>query len=253
MRLFSGIHYNLKGLWLGLRTPRLLILGMLRFVVVALLTVGLSWLILAKHADIMMLLWQRPESAWVLWAWYLASWILSLLLMGMAAVLAYVLAQVLFAVFIMDLMSRITEHIVSGRPAAAPKASLMAQMGFLVRQELPRNIIPILLTLILMGLGWFTPLGPILTFVGPAVAAIFLAWDNTDLIPARQLQPFRQRFKTLGGALPFHLGFGLPFLVPVLNLLFLSFAPVGATLYHLDREKNADHQARMSASPQTQS
>jgi CysZ protein len=34
--------------------------------------------------------------------------------------------------------------------------------------------------------------------------------------------------------LPFHLGFGLLFLVPVLNILLLSFAPVGATLYYLE-------------------
>lgn len=238
MSLFTGIRYNLKGLWLGLRTPRLLILGMLRFIIVALLAAGLSWLILAKHADILTMLWPQPESAWLLWAWYLVSWVLSLLLMGIAAVLAYVFAQVLFAVFVMDLMSRITEHMVSGQPAAAPKASLMTQMGFLVRQELPRNIIPILITMILMGLGWFTPLGPIVTVVGPVVAVIFLAWDNTDLIPARQLQPFGQRLKSLGASLPFHLGFGLPFLFPFLNLLFLSFAPVGATLYYLDQRKD---------------
>lgn len=239
MSLFSGILYNLKGLWLGVRTPRLLMLGMLRFVIVAMLTVGLSGLILAKHADILALLWQRPESAWILWAWYLVSWMLSLLLMAVAAVLAYLLSQVLFAVLIMDLMSRITERLVSGQAAMAPTASLMTQVGFLIRQELPRNIIPILLTLIIMGLGWFTPLGPVLTFVGPIVAVIFLAWDNTDLVPARQLQPFGRRFKTLGKTLPFHLGFGLLFLVPVLNLFFLSFAPVGATLYYLDRTKDA--------------
>jgi CysZ protein len=69
------------------------------------------------------------------------------------------------------------------------------------------------------------------------VAAIFLAWDNTDLIPARNLQPFGRRFKALAKTPLFHLGFGLPFLVPVLNLLFLSFAPVGATLYHIDRKR----------------
>jgi CysZ protein len=68
-------------------------------------------------------------------------------------------------------------------------------MGFLIRQEMPRNIIPVVLTLFIMVLGWFTPLGPVLTIVGPMVAAIFLAWDNTDLIPARNLQPFGQRFK----------------------------------------------------------
>jgi CysZ protein len=239
MNLFSGIMYNLRGLWLGVRTPRLLLLGFLRFAVVAMLTVVVSGLILAKHADILALLWQQPQSPWVVWIWHLASWLLTLLLMGISAVAAYLLAQVLFAVFIMDLMSRITQRLVTGTAPASPTASIPAQMGFLIRQELPRNIIPVLLTLVIMALGWLTPLGPVLTVVGPMVAAIFLAWDNTDLIPARNLQPFGRRFKALAKTPLFHLGFGLPFLVPVLNLLFLSFAPVGATLYHIDREKKA--------------
>ncbi len=66
----------------------------------------------------------------------------------------------------------------------------------------------------------------------------FLAWDNTDLIPARQLVPFKTRFRLLLNAIPFHLGFGLPFLIPGLNLLLLSFAPIGATLYHMDKNKD---------------
>ena len=250
MGFINGLIYNIKGLLFSLKSPRLLLLGMLRFVVVALLTVILAGLILSKHADILALLWQQPESAWLVWIWQLASWLLSLILTGIAAVLAYLLSQVLFAVFIMDLMSRITEHIVSGQPVVEQKASLMTQMGFLIGQELPRNIIPTLLTLILMALGWLTPLGPVLTIVGPSVAIVFLAWDNTDLIPARQLQPFGQRFKSLCKTLPFHIGFGLPFLVPVLNLVLLSFAPVGATLYHLDRTKSVnDPQAQQTVSP----
>jgi len=239
MSLFLGLRYNLKGLWMGLRSPRLLLLGLLRFVVVAVLTIGLSGVVLAKHADILALLWQQPESPWIVWIWYLASWLLTLLLMGVSAVAAYLLAQVLFAVLIMDWMSRITERMVTGQAAAAPNAALLTQMGFLIRQEVPRNIIPVVLTLLIMVLGWFTPLGPVLTFIGPLTAVIFLAWDNTDLIPARNLVSFGRRFKSLGKTLFFHLGFGLPFLIPVLNLLFLSFAPVGATLYHLDREKKA--------------
>lgn len=239
MNLFSGIMYNIKGLWLGIKTPSLLLLGLLRFAIVAGLTVALSGLILAKHAEILALLWQRPESQWIVWAWHMVSWLLTLVLMGISAVSAYLLAQVLFAVFIMDLMSRITERLVTGQVVAISNASILTQMGFLIRQELPRNIIPVILTLLIMVLGWFTPLGPLLTAVGPLVAITFLAWDNTDLIPARHQQPFGQRFKTLAKTPLFHLGFGLPFLIPVLNLLFLSFAPVGATLYHVDQAKKA--------------
>jgi len=80
-------------------------------------------------------------------------------------------------------------------------------------------------------------LGPVVVILSSAVAAVFLAWDNTDLIPARQLVPFKTRFRLLLDAIPFHLGFGLPFLIPGLNLLLLSFAPIGATLYHMDKNK----------------
>jgi len=89
--------------------------------------------------------------------------------------------------------------------------------------------------LLLIIVGWLTPLGPVVTVVSSAIAIIFLAWDNTDLIPARRLVPFGDRFRMLRRALPFHLGFGLLFLIPFLNILFLSFAPVGATLYFIDR------------------
>jgi CysZ protein len=242
MNIISGLMYNIKGFWLGVKTPRLLLLGLLRFAIVALIAVLLSGLILDRHADILALLWQRPESQWIVWLWYLASWLLTVILMGISAVVAYLVAQVLFAVFIMDLMCRITERLVSGQPAVEPAVSFLARMSFLIRQELPRNIIPVLLTLLLMVLGWFTPLGPLVTVAGPLVAVIFLAWDNTDLIPARQLQPFGERFRTLVRTPLFHLGFGLPFLIPGLNLLFLSFAPVGATLYHMECKKKAEPQ-----------
>ena len=237
MSFVSGIVYNLKGLWLSLRTPRLLFLGFLRFSVTAILTLGVAGLVLAYHGEILKLLWHQPESAWIAWAWHLLSWLLSLLLIGIAAIIAYLLSQVLFAVFVMDLMSRVTERLITGKQASSPTVSIMVQMGFLLRQEVPRNIIPVILTLLIMVLGWLTPLGPVITVIGPLVAVIFLAWDNTDLIPARNLQPFGKRFSTLVESLPFHLGFGLLFLIPVANLFFLSFAPVGATLYHLDRNK----------------
>jgi CysZ protein len=69
-------------------------------------------------------------------------------------------------------------------------------------------------------------------------AGVFLAWDNTDLVPARRMMPFKERLKFLRQNLFFHIGFGLLFLVPWVNIIFLSFAPVGATLYYIDKEKS---------------
>jgi CysZ protein len=234
MGFFDGLMYNLKGLGLAMKTPRLLALGLVRFLAVILITFVCAGLILVYHDQILELLWSRPDSRWVLWLWVLVSWMVALLLVALSSVVSYLAAQVLFAVVIMDAMSRITERQVTGQRPAAAGSSFAAQFVFLVRQEIPRSVIPLLLTLAVMAVGWLTPLGPVTAVVSAAAAAAFLAWDNTDLIPARQLLPFSRRFRFLLKTLPFHLGFGLWFLVPLANIVFLSFAPVGATLYYLD-------------------
>jgi len=235
MNFLSGIKYNLRGLSLGLKTPKLLLLGIIRFMVVIIITILSAGLILAYHQEILNLMWHKPESQWFIWLWYLLSWLLSAVLVGCAIVLSYLVSQMLFSVFIMDLMSRITENTVTGSIRETNKIPWWQQFLFLIKQEIPRTTIPVLLSLVLIGLGWLTPLGPIVTILSSAAAVIFLAWDNTDLIPARRMAPFNERFRLLTSSLPFHLGFGILFLIPLLNILFLSFAPVGATLYYIDK------------------
>ncbi len=235
MELMNGITYNIRGLGLGIKTPKLLFLGIIRFAVVIIITVLSAGMILAYHQEILNLIWTRPESPWVVWLWHVLSWLLSLILVGVSTVLSYLVSQILFSVIIMDLMSRITEDMTSGREKKPQKMPLFALFFYLVKQEIPRATIPVLLSLILMLLGWLTPLGPVVAILASGIAVIFLAWDNTDLLPARRLFPFRDRFRFLRKTLSFHLGFGLLFLIPGLNILFLSFAPVGATLYYLDK------------------
>ncbi len=234
MGFVRGLKLNVQGLWLGLRTPKLLALGLLRFAMMLLIFLGAAAFFIAYHDAILLAIWAKPESAWLIWLWHLVSWIMSLVLLGVATVVGYFIAQILFSVVIMDTMSRITEKVVTGRELPPPDMPFFQQLAHLVRQEVPRAVLPILLVLLVMVLGWLTPLGPVLTFISPAIAAIFLAWDHTDLVPARRMIPFNQRFRLLRRHLLFHLGFGLLFLVPLLNLLLLSFAPVGATLFHLD-------------------
>jgi CysZ protein len=238
MNFFSGLQYNLKGLWLGLRTPGLLVLGLIRFVAVVAITVLLAGAVLLYHQEILLMIWSKPQSLWILWLWHLASWLLSLLLIGLSAVVSFIVSQLLFSVWLMDLMSRMTEKRLTGSEEKIPQAKFFNHLGFLISQEIPRAIAPVMAVVLIMILGWFTPLGPVLTLVGPAVTAIFLAWDNTDLIPARRLMPFKARFGLLLKNLPFHLGFGLPFLIPVLNILLLSFAPVGATMYQVEKKSS---------------
>lgn len=235
MNFFDGIKYNLRGLALSFRNPKLLLLGLIRFAVVIVITIASASLILVYHQEILNYLWARPDSRWVQWLWYLLSWLLSAVLVGLSAVISYLVSQVLFSVFIMDMMSRITEKKLTGKVGEPLNRSLWLQFLFLVKQEIPRATIPVLLTLLLLILGWLTPLGPVIAVLTSATAVIFLAWDNTDLIPARRQVPFGERFRILRSSLLFHLGFGLLFLIPFLNIFFLAFAPVGATLYYIDR------------------
>ena len=234
MDLLSGIAYNYRGLKLGVKTPSLLFLGLVRFVVVVAITIASAGLVLAYYHEALGLLWGRPESSWVVWLWHLFSWLVALLLVGLSAVVSFLISQLLFSVIIMDAMSRITEQRVTGQEKEAQRMPWLKYFFYLLKQEIPRAVIPVLIALILMILGWLTPLAPVITIISSLAAAIFLSWDNTDLIPARRIEPFGSRFKFLLKNLSFHLGFGLWFLIPGLNIIFLSFAPVGATLYYIE-------------------
>jgi len=235
MDLISGIAYNYKGLKLGLKTPKLLFLGLIRFVAIVLITVVSASLVLKYHSEILGLLWSKPESNWIVWLWYVVSWLLTFLLMGISAVVAFLIAQLLFSVIIMDAMSRITENQVAATEKQAERISFFKYFFYLISQEIPRTFIPVIIALMLMVLGWLTPLSPIITVISALTAGVFLAWDNTDLIPARRHESFKDRFKFLLKHLGFHLGFGLWFLIPVLNIVFLSYAPVGATLFFMEK------------------
>lgn len=235
MNLFSGIKYNFRGLKLGVKTPVLLALGLVRFVMIVVITAASVGLVLANYHELLGLIWSRPESSWVLWLWHLVSWLLAVLLVGLSAIISFLISQILFSVVIMDTMSRITEQRLTGQEKKADRMPWVRYYFYLLRQEIPRAVIPVMIALMLMVLGWFTPLSPVLTILSSLFAVIFLAWDNTDLIPARRLETFGNRFNFLIKNLAFHLGFGLWFLIPVLNILFLSFAPVGATLFYIER------------------
>jgi len=234
MGFFKGLSYNLKGLRFGLNHPRLMLLGLIRFAVILSVTVLCAILVVVYYREIAGAIWAQPESPWLGWIWHLFSWIVALMLLGGSALAGFLLSQILFAVVIMDLMSRKTEQLISGSEQSPPSMPAIPYFFFLLRQEIPRAVLPVLFALVLMGLGLMTPFSPVTSVVSPLAAVVFLAWDNTDLLPARRMGTFSKRFRFLLRTLPLHLGFGLWFLIPLLNVLFLSFAPVGGTMMHLD-------------------
>jgi len=236
MGFLNGLLFNLRGLKLGLTTGKLLFWGLVRFALLLLIMSVLAGLILAYHQDLMSLLWSQPESRWLIWLWHVVSWLASLFLIGLSAIVSFIISQVFFSALVMDHMARITEFKLTGTVKEPKKLPLWKLFASVILQEIPRSFVPLIVSLLILVFGWITPLGPILTILSSAVAILFLSWDNTDLIPARNLVPFKKRFGFLMKTIPFHLGFGLPFMVPILNILFLSFAPVGATLYYLEKQ-----------------
>jgi len=236
MGFLNGLLFNLRGLKLGLTTGKLLFWGLVRFVLLVLIMAVLTGVILAYHQDLMSLLWAKPENRWFIWLWHLVSWLASLFLIGLSAIVSFILSQIFFSALVMDHMARITELQFAGTVTEPEKLPLWKGFTSIILQEIPRSVIPLIVSLLIMVFGWITPLGPFLTILSSALAIVFLSWDSTDLIPARNLVPFKKRFRFLMQTIPFHLGFGLPFLVPILNIVFLSFAPVGATLYYLEKQ-----------------
>ncbi len=228
----DGLKYSFKGISLASKKPKLLALGILRLVLIAAMAAMGIALALAYHDRALELVWTRPQSAWIVWLWYMVSWLFALVWAALASIASYLIAQIFFSLFIMDLMSRITEQT-TGSTLPDNNLSFGAYFGHLIRQEIPRTIIPVIVTFCIMGIGWFTFLAPMVTLIMPPVAAAFLAWESTDLVPARKLLPFSIRWAFFRRHFPAHVGFGLPFLVPVLNIVLLSFAPVGGTLLYL--------------------
>ncbi|MEE4365389.1 MAG: EI24 domain-containing protein [Desulfotignum sp.] len=237
MDFFYGIKYNIQGVFFAAKHPRLLWLGLLRFVIVLILALLFSGMIFFWHDAILSLIWEMPKNGLLVYVWHLVSWVLSLLLAGVAVVVAYLTAQLFFGVFIMDYMSRVTEKIVLGKEISYADTSLLPFFVYLVGQEIPRAIIPVVITLAVTVLGLFTPLGPVILVLSAVTAGVFLAWDNTDLVPARKMMPFKDRLQFLWHTVWFHMGFGVLFLIPWVNIVLLSFAPVGATLYHIHKNR----------------
>jgi len=71
-------------------------------------------------------------------------------------------------------------------------------------------------------------------------------------VPARRLEPFRSRLRFLRENLKFHVGFGLGFLIPGLNILLLSFAPVGATIFYVEQIDRSGENVTPAPQPDTE-
>ena len=128
-----GIRYNLRGLKLGLQTPSLLALGLARLMIILILTAAAIALVLSRYQQITDAMWTRPDSSWLIWLWHMLSWLMALLLSGISAILAFLVAQVMFSVVIMDYMSRIAERKTAGNEIPPPAMPWYSYFFYLLK------------------------------------------------------------------------------------------------------------------------
>jgi CysZ protein len=106
-----------------------------------------------------------------------------------------------------------------------------------MKQETPRAIIPLFLSTTLIVLGWLLPFGPIWVLFSSIFSCAFMAWDYTDLVPARRMMSFKERSRMFKKTFFTHVAFGLPLIIPILNVILFSIGPISGTILFLKMTK----------------
>jgi CysZ protein len=236
MGFFYGLWCHIEALKIFRQKKSLIFWASLRFITLIVLFVILSAIAISNNREVLQLLWLKPQNYFLVILWYLLLFITSIILMFAAGIISYIISQILFGVLIADHMSILTESIVTGK-ITNPQMSL-GHLIFLIKQEIPRTFIPLITTSAIMVFGWILPLGVVLVVASVLLSCLFTAWDYTDLVPARALYSFKERFGMFKKDILGHLGFGLPFAVPFLNVLLFSMGPVSGTLFYLRKHKD---------------
>ena len=144
--------------------------------------------------------------------------------------LAFILIYFLFMVTANILAAPLYDHIAGKLLAQAGARRVGPQLSTwrLIVEEAKKAVFVMALPVLLM-------LIPVLgQLLAPAAAAMLLALDFLDYPFCREEGRFGLRLKTLARRPLLLLGFGLPLLVPFLNIALFPFAILGSTLLYLD-------------------
>ena len=242
-----GLGYAFRGAAILRRNP-----GLARYWTVPIVVTGLSLLsslVLAVryHDDLLNLVWQLPEghdwmaelSRGLYWLARGASFVISLVVLGLLSVLLSMLMAAPFN----DALSEAIEERETGK--ASPPFSLPRVLSDLVRTlrvELFKMTVFAAVMVPLTVLSWAVPcVGHVaLAVVGSLFTAVYFAVDYIDWPASRRGLGVRQRLSIFSRRPWLMLGFGVAvwgcLFVPLLNLLFMPIAVAGGTRLFLDLE-----------------
>ena len=228
---FLGLGAHAQGIRFALARKGYLGMVLLPFALTVLLYV-LGFSLFAAHSDRLLALLGAPEQAPAVGTFMAALvWLYVHLVKYLLYLLAFALMYFLFMVTANILASPLYDHI-AGRlareaagdrsPGEAKGLSLWRTMIEEVKKALFVAAIPLLLV-------WIPIAGQ---FLAPLAAAWLLAFDFVDFSLGRDEPRFAGRRRFLWRRPLLLLGFGLPLLVPFLNLVLYPFAILGSCLLY---------------------
>jgi CysZ protein len=222
-----GLFAHARGIRFALAHKGYLTLVAVPFALTLLLYV-VGFALFATHGDQLLgLLWTPNDAAGGL-AGALA-WLYLHVVKYLLYLLAFVILYFLFMVTANILASPLYD-VIAGRLLGEAGAAVAAGPSpwRTMAEELKKAVFVAALPLLVVFI-------PVLgQFLAPVLAAWLLAFDFLDFAHAREEPRFAARLRAMAGRPLLLLGFGLPLLVPLLNIVLFPFAILGATLLYLE-------------------
>jgi len=244
-----GLVFHLKGIRFGLGHFSFLSLSLLPFVLTLVLYAGGLYLFSLSVDDLLRAVWDfdpQNSSRAFNWLhtlyWYSVTIVLYAVVLVVLFYLFIVLANIVASPFYDHLAGKYQRLRLAERglpPVPGPQTSLLK----ILWEEIKKAVFMLAVPLVF----FFIPVvGAPLAFV---TAAVFIAWDYIDFSLSRDHPLFRTRMKAVWRYKFYFLGFGIPLLVPFVNLLLIPFAILGATrIYHDELQAKELRRPQASAS-----
>ena len=227
----KGLFAHVRGIRFALSHKGYLALAAIPFVL-TLLLYAVGFTLFATNGDHLLALLWSPDTAATGGLAGALQWIYLHVAKYLLYALAFVIMYFLFMVTANILASPFYDHI-AGRLLREASGQGGPESGGpspwrVILEELKKAVFVAALPVILV----FVPV--IGQFLAPAVAAWLLAFDFMDFAFCRDEPRVGVRIRTLANRPLLLLGFGLPLLIPILNIALFPFAILGATLLYLD-------------------
>ena len=241
-RFSRGMRYPLAGfrflsghpeLWGWVAIPA--VLNLVMFV----LGVAASWM---AAPALVGRLWSRPEEGLVFFLWFLTVWAVRLAMAAVVGMGVYMAAGLLAAPFNEVISERVEQAVLgdAGEPwgwrvflrdtffSLVHSLATMAIYALIMAPLLLVNLVPVIGSAVYLVLSW-------------GLTAFFLSREMLDGVTSRRRMGFVDKLRLVRRHQALMLGFGvatnLMLWVPVVNLLCMPVAVVGATLMYCDLER----------------